>query len=469
MRSKSFHAVAPVALAIICFFVCTPPASAQSLDRSRTVPGYKGLWFTLGQFYPYGDKYSGGLGTYTAKHHPLAIYAPAADRTFFVFGGTTQADERHLLNMIGYYDHARGVVPQPVVVHDKEGVDDPHDNSSLSIDDQGHLWVFVSGRAQKRPGFIYRSNRPYDISAFEQVKKEEFAYPQPWWIKEQGFLFLFTRYTDGRELYWKTSPDGNTWSEAQQLVSGGHYQMSNQSGRRVITAFNAHPDKWNVDGRTNLYFLQTDDRGETWRTVEGQVVSPPLDAFDNPALVRDYRSEGRNVYLKDIQFDRDGDPVLLYITSRNHKPGPPGAPRRWTVASWKEGQWHVHDITRASHNYDMGSLYVEDDGTWRLVAPTGPGPQYWGTGGEVEMWTSADQGRTWKKRRNVTMRSERNHSYVRRPVNAHPDFYSFWADGNPDVFTPSRLYFTNKSGSRVWGLPYRMDELYEQPELQESP
>jgi hypothetical protein len=27
--------------------------------------GYCGIWFTLGQFSEYGDKYSGGLGTYT--------------------------------------------------------------------------------------------------------------------------------------------------------------------------------------------------------------------------------------------------------------------------------------------------------------------------------------------------------------------------------------------------------------------
>ena len=35
--------------------------------------GYKGIWFTLGQFSEYGDKYSGGLGTYTADHIPIAI------------------------------------------------------------------------------------------------------------------------------------------------------------------------------------------------------------------------------------------------------------------------------------------------------------------------------------------------------------------------------------------------------------
>ena len=107
--------------------------------------GYRGIWFELKQVYEFGDKYSGGLGTYTAKHVPLAIYAPEVKKTFFVYGGTTRAEERHLLCMIGEYDHRKGQVSPPVVVCDKTGVNDPHDNPSLLIDDKGYLWVFVSG------------------------------------------------------------------------------------------------------------------------------------------------------------------------------------------------------------------------------------------------------------------------------------------------------------------------------------
>ncbi|MFW6336252.1 MAG: hypothetical protein ACOC3G_03905 [Phycisphaeraceae bacterium] len=49
--------------------------------------GYRGIWFTLDPFSAYGDKYSGGLGTYTAKHVPMAIHAAEAKKTFFVYGG----------------------------------------------------------------------------------------------------------------------------------------------------------------------------------------------------------------------------------------------------------------------------------------------------------------------------------------------------------------------------------------------
>src|SRR5690606_29261352 len=121
--------------------------------------GYRGIWFQLGTKTEYGVKYSGGLGTYTVHHIPMAVYCPKVDKTFFVYGGT-QKGKRHLLAMASYYDHARHVVPRPTIVHDKQGVNDPHDNPSLNVDEKGYIWVFVSGRANRRPGFIYRSAQP---------------------------------------------------------------------------------------------------------------------------------------------------------------------------------------------------------------------------------------------------------------------------------------------------------------------
>src|SRR5687767_8564395 len=60
--------------------------SGMKLDvpayKTRPDNGYRGIWFTLGQFSKHGDKYSGGLGTYTANHVPLAVYAPQVDKTF---------------------------------------------------------------------------------------------------------------------------------------------------------------------------------------------------------------------------------------------------------------------------------------------------------------------------------------------------------------------------------------------------
>ncbi len=443
------------------------PTSQEPTSQEPTAPadrddGYRGIWFTLGQFSEYGDKYSGGLGTYTAKHVPLAVYAPEADKTFFVYGGGRKG-ERYLLAMASYYDHATGQVPRPTIVHDKRGVDDPHDNPSLAIDEKGHLWVFVSGRGRRRPGFIYRSIEPYSTDGFEQVFEGEFTYPQPHPIAGQGIVHLHTKYTRGRELYVTTSRDGLGWSDAVKLAGmGGHYQTSNVDGDRVITAFNMHPGG-NVDLRTNLYYVESRDFGKTWQTAEGTTVELPMTETDSIARVRDFRSEGRLVYMKDIRFDADGNPVILVVTSANHQPGPGGQPRRVLVVHWTGDQWRFHEVTETTHNYDTGMLAIEDDGSWRVFTPSGQGPQRWGTGGEIEIWTSHDSGETWTKERDVTSGSEFNHGYVRHPVNAHDGFYAFWADGNPDELSPSRLYFTNRAGTDVWQLPYDMEGDHARP------
>ena len=66
------------------------------IGQNCRMDGYKGIWYTIEQSSEYGYKYSGGLGTYTADHVPVAIYVPEVEKTFFVYGGTTQKDERQL-------------------------------------------------------------------------------------------------------------------------------------------------------------------------------------------------------------------------------------------------------------------------------------------------------------------------------------------------------------------------------------
>ena len=95
--------------------------SAQEFGalNNTKVDGFRPIWFDLGQRSEYGSKYVGAFGTYTMKHRPLAIYSKEVDKTFFVFGGTTAADQKHLLCMISCYDHKTGLVQKPTAVYDK--------------------------------------------------------------------------------------------------------------------------------------------------------------------------------------------------------------------------------------------------------------------------------------------------------------------------------------------------------------
>jgi len=448
----------------------TAERSARFYTFVDRVDGYRGIWFNLGQMSgEYGDKYAGGLA-FCFGHTliPMAVHAPEVNKTFFVYGGTTGPEDRYLLVMASYYDHARHRVPRPTIVRDQRGVNDPHDNPSLAIDDEGYLWVFVAGRARHRPGQIFRSSKPYSVAEFEEIESREQTYSQIWHVREKGFFHLLTKYTRGRELYWETSPDGRRWTEQQKLAGfQGHYQVSRLDGDKVGTAFNFHREG-RPDRRTNLYYAQTTDFGRTWTTVDGRRLATPLDEVANPALIIDYEAQGLLAYIKQLVFDDDGRPVILYLTSPGYEPGPQNDPRTWKITRWTGEQWVTRPITASDHNYDMGSLYLAGD-RWTLIAPTLPGGQPYHTGGEVGLWVSTDRGDTWSLQRQVTRDSPGNHCYLRRPHEPADPFFAVWADGDSSRLSTSRLFFTNSTGDRLYMLPYTMEDDEAEPTLLDPP
>lgn len=438
----------PILLALVMLMLALPSAAEKQ-------NGYRGIWYAnQAQNDEYVWKYSGGLGTYTANHIPIAVYAPEVNKTFFVYGGSKPVDQsKRLLEMVSYYDHSTGMVPKPTMIMEK-GTDDAHHNPALTIDRDGYLWVFCSSHGGKS-GFIYKSVKPYSIDGFELITEKEFTYPQIWYFDDFGFVFLFTKYTGGRECYVATSKDGITWTEDRKYAGfGGHYQSSWKFCNKVGTSFNWHPPDGGLNARTNIYYMETSDFGETWTNVKGEKLTVPLDHHENNALVREYKSTGWRCYINDVNFDKDGRPAIFYNLSKGYESGPKFGDRIMMVARWTGKDWEYGEVTKTDHNYDMGSLYIEDDGTWRIIAPT-TGPQPWSTGGEVGMWVSKDKGKTWTKARDVTKDSEFNHHYVRRALNGHPDFYAFWADGHAFKKTKSRLYYCDKDGNARM-LPFAM-------------
>ncbi|HEV2293339.1 MAG TPA: BNR-4 repeat-containing protein [Tepidisphaeraceae bacterium] len=360
--------------------------------------------------------------------------------------------------MVSYFDHATGTVPRPRILLNKK-TSDAHDNPALAIDAAGHLWVFSTTHGPRERSSIHRSVKPYAIDAFEPVAQNiSLSYGQPWFVEGHGFLLIQNRYTDGRAVAFQTSADGRPWSEPELLAQfKGHYQVSGISadGKRVGVMFNYHPR--GLDTRTNLYYLETYDFGETWRNVNGEPLEVPLKDPKNAALVHDHEAAGELVYLKDLQFDQRGRPILLYLTSQGHLAGEEFGPHVWHTAHWTGEHWRRREITRSDHNYDFGQLYIERDG-WKLIAPTDPGPQPFTTGGEIVMWSSRDEGQTWTRQRTLTRNSPLQHTYVRQPLHAHHGFYAFWADGDALRTSESRLYFTDREGSVVWQLPTEMED-----------
>jgi hypothetical protein len=473
---------------IVSSFLAYISVYAQVETLNRKASGYRGIWYFIGDTKnEYVYKYSGGLGTYPSNHYPFSVYAPAVGRTFFCYGGVTDSSSRELCHMVGFFDHKTGMVSRPTLVLNKK-TGDAHDNPVIQLDSQGYLWLFSTSHGTERPSFIHRSQKPYDISAFDRLeatRRDEngqtvpfnnFSYLQTYYQPGSGFFNLMTHYDRGvlpygakkprRTIAYITSPDGITWSAWQDIatIEEGHYQSSGQRGRKIGSAFNYHPNTKvgaGLDYRTNVYYVETDDFGKSWHTADGKPVQLPLKDTLNAALVKDYRKLGRNVYISDVNYDAADRPIILYVSSKGPEPGPQNGPYEWHVAHWTGKQWAIHAVAQSDHNYDMASLVVEGN-AWRIIGSFEAGPQPFGTGGELSMLESRNAGKSWKTVKTVTQNSVRNHAYPRRPVVAHPGFYAFWADGNARKPSASFLYFCNREG-QVFQLPAEMKGDLEKP------
>ena len=155
-------------------------------------------------------------------------------------------------------------------------------------------------------------------------------------------------------------------------------------------------------------------------------------------------------------------PVILYLTADNHIAGPEGGIRQWHTLRWTGKKWVETQFTRSTHDYDSGSIWTGGK-VWTVIIPSDPGPQLWGTGGELVRWVSRNKGRTWVRDLALTADSPRNHGYARRPWNAADGFFAFWADGNPEKPSPSRLYFCTREG-KVFRMPAEMSGEWAYPE-----
>ncbi|MDD3587218.1 MAG: BNR-4 repeat-containing protein [Thermoguttaceae bacterium] len=448
--------------------------------------GFRSIWYynqEIDNEYVY--KYSGGLGTYPANHYPFSVYCPKVNKTFFCYGGTNAGKENTLWHEVACFDHATGKVSVPTIIINKR-TSDAHDNPVMTVDDNGHIWIFSTSHGTSRPSYIHRSVRPYDCTQFElvepvkrvgdkEVPMTNFSYVQMFNVPGKGMAAFFTTYDKSllndpesiaaRIVCFMTSKDGVHWSAWKPLAAivNGHYQNAAiWQDKKLGTSFNYHPwdkkeGRLGLNWRTNLYYIETLDMGKTWQTIDGRRIEIPMKDVASPALVYDYEALRLNVYIMDMVYDQRGWPIIFYITSKGFESGPENDPRIVYTAHWNGKQWDIRPMCHVDNNYDFGSIYVEKDGTWTVIGALDDGPQKYNTGGEMALWQSKDEGATWTKKRQMTQNSPRNHCYPRRPINAHPDFYAFWADGNGREKSEATLYFSNSKGD-VFQLPRTMKE-----------
>ncbi|PCK33179.1 hypothetical protein [Pseudoalteromonas piscicida] len=311
---------------------------------------YKGLWRAQGNpLYENNTlhKYAGPSATASNKHAPLAV--TQGNFTYFIVNGESEYYPRYIgqepdkqtstppiAYLVGKYDHVNDVLYPPTTIHVK-GTTDQHDNAVINLDNEGYIYVFISGRNEKRGGLIYKSDNPYNTDSFSLVYSKKyplygldsdcdpdlvgnefgfylckdhhrgFTYPQAWWVGDKFILihtiYLPLTYLDQnaspsymRAIYASTvtpSDNGVIVSDPKKLIAikgtytKGHYSISTEKNGTIGVAFNVHMKDqstfkgnplYAVDNRTNLYFMYSKD-GNDWFNIQGtKVVSNLLDS-----------------------------------------------------------------------------------------------------------------------------------------------------------------------------------------------
>ncbi len=392
-----------------------------------------------------------------------AAYAPNRERTFFLYRGYSGNSQQPVL-MVSFYDHQLQKLARPRPIHPSCQIT-PDTSADFILDKGEYLWVFV-GSDKKQQARVYKSALPFSNAGFFPVKTTTFAHPKVIYDKKNGFLLFHSvpGNDNSTGIYLSSSHDGLQWSEPRLLVKlgEGHFYHAAAGENCVGLVFNYSPQKDQQDLRTNLYYIQSLDFGQTWQTPDGKMLKPPLRKKDNPALIRDYKSMKRVAFIKDLNFDAYDNPVILYLSALGPEFKGRRIRRTWYTARWFR-DWRVSGLITSDHNRDAGSLFLEPNNSWRLIAPTSPAEQQNMPGGQVVMWMSRDAGRSWF-RSTLTPETKHNHNHVIRPLDANEDCYALWSDNFCVDKAGNNLYLCTQQG-RVFKLPNKMEKPFVYPEL----
>lgn len=441
--------------------------TSRSITQLKMGPGFMGSSFGLAiqdnvsinidpEEFESFSIYSGATATYTAKHYPVAV--ENSHYTYFVFSGPAQLDGEDTVastsgggqtsttsaffrqtdrksNALGIYvarfNHLTNKVSAPLLIHVKH-TDDPHDNAVLNFDQDGNLYIMISGRSLSRSALLYFIEQPSQQSIFggdnillknitppninysslvrTDITHPDFAgvtYPKLLRI-EGGFRLIYTLYClkgvrdtcDGTRQLWSARltyddsvADRAILDQVTPLAAyGGHYAIagSTQDGKDIAIAFNLLVDS-DPANRTNLYVLYSQDSGASWRSItnasgSGQALSDSLpfnneQGLDRIAVMKLPRQSGRvqqRIYLKDISLARTDellDLQILYVNGTGANSHTPTLSDTHTLAYAYLGNsnWENRSVTREiDHNYSTGFISQNENNLTRLFFPATP-------------------------------------------------------------------------------------------------
>ncbi|WP_141096234.1 hypothetical protein [Lacimicrobium sp. SS2-24] len=331
------------------------------------------------------------------------------------------------------YNHASKKVSKPLLLHAKH-TDDPHDNAVLNFDNDGNLYVLIAGREVRRSSLMFFIESPDQHSRFaadeliiRDISPDNLDYrgyapsgliappftpvSYPHLLNTtEGLRLVFTLYCNGNHKNQCAKTTRQIWSakiafdpngdDKATIIDPvplaayqGHYFMARvgENRRDIGLVFNYHPEG-EVSQRTNLYYLFSNDAGESWQYFHPDTGEPlsaqellPLTSPSELKLVAaleyDFKDKVKQrIYLKDLHLTGEGsamNPAALFtLTSGAAQHEPTLSEGHRLMLSYRsQREWQHQTVTdHVDHNYSTGFLFRSDLQEYQVFFPgTRPG------------------------------------------------------------------------------------------------
>jgi hypothetical protein len=278
---------------------------------------------------------------------------------------------------------------------------DDHDDPAILLRPDGRVAAFWSGH-DGRTVYNRVSTRAGDISGWGPVGTVPLrvrgdkvsSYTNPVLLPGEGNrLYVFGRSGD-RPAFTSSGDLGRTWSPARALISVAgrrpYAKYADNGSDTIGIAFtNGHPR----NTHSSIYF--TAYRGGTLRHADGRLVCrvDQLPIAPAQADLVYAAPPGRDAWVHDVAYDRQGQPRIVFATIPESGVGT----HDYWYAAWTGSSWQSTRLTDAGTSiagtrepaYSAGiSLDHAHPEVVVLSRPVG-------STREISRWSTPDLGRTW--------------------------------------------------------------------------
>jgi hypothetical protein len=289
---------------------------------------------------------------------------------------------------ITYYNHSTGLWATPVKIGVNPLINgDWHGTPSLLIDLSGYIHIMWG--AHSSTVLYSKSTNPEDISLWTPKTSPIIGSYFQLMQLSNGDIYMFCRYSTGYDWGYKKSTDGgSTWGAYVSVLLGFAYCLFKKGTGDTIHC-SVCGDSTTLYDLYNIYYLWYD--GTVWKNVAGINLTLPVGLPGTDIIV--YNSGTNYISTALGKINSLGIPYIFFMEGI----GAPIGIYTYKILRYNGITWDVISlgVTTPRFSRDASILDIKAGGNIDVYLTLDGDSGL--MGGNLEKWTSSDNGTTWNK------------------------------------------------------------------------